>query len=146
MIRPIPELGVGGTASGTARRANAPTAHASFAATLDATMAAQRDVRFSAHALKRLEDRAIQISAGDHGRIRDAVDQLRAKGGRESLLVMERVALVVNVPNRTVITAVPTDELNSSVFTQIDSAVVVGSPAAIAPPTHEPLPQTGRTP
>lgn len=87
-------------------------------------------VRFSAHAQQRLESRDIRLSPEDQARIARAMDQAAAKGARESLLLMDGVALVVSVPNRTVITALGTNEAAETVFTNIDSAVVVpGSPA-----------------
>lgn len=132
MIRTIPSLNGPEASSLRPARPLPPAERGAFAAVLESKLSASRDVRFSAHALKRLEDRAIELTSGDHGRIRDAVDQLGAKGGRESLVLMDRVALVVSVPNRTIITAVATGELNANVFTKIDSAVVVGNPAAAA--------------
>jgi flagellar operon protein len=53
------------------------------------------------------------------------VDKAATKGSRESLLLMENMALVVSVKNRTVITAVDNDKLKENVFTNIDSAVVL---------------------
>jgi flagellar operon protein len=82
-------------------------------------------VRFSAHALQRLEDRGLQFSEEEHQQIVDAVRQIAEKGGRESVLVMDKAALVVSIPNRTVITAVSRDELDNNVFTNIDSVVIV---------------------
>lgn len=145
MIRPILDLSPPSAATAGMMRAAPPPERGTFAAVLETKLAAQREVRFSAHALKRLEDRAIELTTGDHGRIRDAVDQLGAKGGRESLVLMDRVALVVSVPNRTIITAVPTDELNANVFTKIDSAVVVGSNATAASPESQSKLQQGWT-
>jgi flagellar operon protein len=121
-----------GATSPRAARAAPDSPSSAFAEVLKSRLEVRSDVRFSAHALRRLEDRDIHLSDHDQGRIREAVDQLGAKGGRESLVLMDKLALVVSVPNRTVITAVPTDELDSSVFTQIDSALVVGNPAASA--------------
>ena len=94
-------------------------------------------VRFSAHAQERLASRAIAFTPDDHARIEKAVDQAALKGSRESLLLMDKVALVVSVPNRTVITAVGTNEAGNTVFTNIDSAVVVpGSPSSPPNETH----------
>lgn len=103
----------------------APPAPGSAFADVLAQVQAERSVRFSAHALKRLEERHITLSEADHARIARAVDLARAKGARESLLLMDRLALVVSVPNRTVITAVARNELEDAVFTNIDSAVVI---------------------
>ena len=49
---------------------------------------------------------------------------LAAKGARESLVLMDGLALVVSVANRTVITAVGTDRMTDQIFTNIDSAAV----------------------
>ena len=54
----------------------------------------------------------------------EAVDKARNKGGRETLILLGDVALVVSVVNRTVITAIDGDSLKDNVFTQIDSAVI----------------------
>jgi len=97
----------------------------SFADVLSEQLRATQQVRFSAHALQRLSERGIVLTAADHQRIADAVDAAAVKGARESLLLMDRLALVVNVPNRTIITVVPQDETENAVFTNIDSAVVV---------------------
>jgi flagellar operon protein len=53
------------------------------------------------------------------------VDKAEAKGAKESLVLVDDVALVVSVKNRTVITAVDRQHLKENVFTNIDSAVVV---------------------
>lgn len=88
---------------------------------------APRPVRFSAHALQRLADRQIAPTSGEHAQIGRALDKAESKGARESLLLTDRFALVVNVRNRTVITALARQELGDAVFTNIDSAVVVGA-------------------
>ena len=56
------------------------------------------------------------------------MDKVAAKGGRDALVMMDDVAMVVSVKNRTVITALGRDQAKDNVFTNIDSAVV----AAIA--------------
>ncbi|NUM53935.1 MAG: hypothetical protein HUU46_09855 [Candidatus Hydrogenedentes bacterium] len=86
-------------------------------------------VKFSAHATQRLADRRIALTQNDEASIARAVDKAAAKGARETLLLMDKLALVVSVPNRTVITAMSQHELGDTVFTNIDSAVLV-APAA----------------
>ncbi len=97
-----------------------------FSSLLEDELQASGRVRFSAHALKRMDERGIQLTPADQDRLTQALDEAAAKGSRESLLLMDRLALVVHVPSRTVITAVPHSETGNSVFTNIDSAVVVG--------------------
>jgi len=57
--------------------------------------------------------------------INKAVERADEKGIKESLLVMDNLALVVSVKNKTVITAVNSDELKGNVFTNIDGAVII---------------------
>ena len=51
------------------------------------------------------------------------MDRAAQKGARESLVLLDDVALVVSIKNRTVITAVDAANLKENVFTNIDSAV-----------------------
>lgn len=95
----------------------------SFAKILDDKLQ-QSGVKFSAHATKRLEARNITLSAQQLATLEDAVEKARAKGGRETLILLDNVALVVSVANRTVITAMDGENLKDNVFTQIDSAVI----------------------
>lgn len=81
-------------------------------------------LQFSGHAVKRLEDRSIQLQEQDVKRLEEAVERARTKGSKESLVIDGEHAYVVNVQNRTVITAVDQVELRDKVFTKIDSAVL----------------------
>ena len=56
-------------------------------------------------------------------RLKNAVDKAYSKGIKDTLIVMDEVAFVVNVNARTVITAVNQGELKENVFTNIDGAV-----------------------
>lgn len=80
-------------------------------------------VKFSNHALKRLEARNIQLSDNDLSRIQNAVDKAEAKGAKDSLVMMDKTAFIVNIPNKTVVTAMEVAESNENVFTNIDSVV-----------------------
>lgn len=85
----------------------------------------EQPVKFSAHALKRLESRGIALNDEQISRLEEAVNRVDAKGARESLVLMDDVAMVVSVKNRTVITAVDREGLKDNVFTNIDSAVII---------------------
>lgn len=82
-------------------------------------------VKFSAHAQERLRLRSIDLSPADLTRIDQAVRQAAAKGARESLLLSDKAAFVVSVKNMTVITVVDSAHMRDSVFTNIDSAVIL---------------------
>ena len=94
-----------------------------FSALLSEKLSANKDIKISKHAAMRLEARNISLSSEQVERLKTAVDKASGKGVRDSLVVMDDVALVVNVPNRTVITAVNRSELTENVFTNIDGAV-----------------------
>jgi flagellar operon protein len=85
----------------------------------------QTNIKFSAHALKRLESRQISLDNQDMALLKDAVNKVEAKGAKESLILMDQMALVVSIKNRTVITAVDSNNMKENVFTNIDSAVIV---------------------
>jgi len=85
-------------------------------------------VRFSNHALKRLQSRAIDLNSDNVNRLSDAIDKAEKRGGKSSLVVVDDLAFIVNIHNRTVVTALDADQRGEGVFTQIDS-VVFADPA-----------------
>jgi len=96
----------------------------SFGDTLGSVLNKSKEVKFSGHAQERLKTRNIQLDPQQMQRISDAVDRAAGKGARDSLLLVDDLAAVVSVENRTVITVVDNASLNSNVFTNIDSAVI----------------------
>jgi len=80
-------------------------------------------VKFSNHAMKRLESRNIQLSEQDISKIQNAVQKAEAKGSKDSLVMMDKTAFIVNIPNKTVVTAIDVANSAESVFTNIDSVV-----------------------
>lgn len=80
-------------------------------------------IKFSNHAMKRLESRNIQLSETELGKIQDAVSKAELKGSKDSLIMMDKTAFIVNIPNKTVVTAIEVANSNESVFTNIDSVV-----------------------
>ncbi|HET56054.1 MAG TPA: flagellar protein [Ignavibacteria bacterium] len=79
-------------------------------------------LKFSSHASKRLEDRNIVLSSEEMGKINEAVQKAEIKGAVDSLVMVNGNVFIVNIPNKTVITAMPIEN-NASVFTNIDSVV-----------------------
>lgn len=85
----------------------------------------QSGIKFSKHAAMRLNDRNITLSANQNERLENAVREAGNKGVNESLILVDDLAFIVNVPNKTVITAMEQGETNSNVFTNIDGAVIM---------------------
>lgn len=83
------------------------------------------NVRFSAHAQRRLASRGIKVSADDHTAIRRGMDAAAEKGATAAVLLQGDRVFVVNVPNNTVITAHTAEESRAHVYTDINAAVVI---------------------
>ena len=83
------------------------------------------DVRFSRHAAGRLRSRGINLDDDELELLAGAIDRLSARKAKESLLLMGDKAFIVGVERRTVITAMTRKEAVGSIFTNIDSTLVV---------------------
>lgn len=79
-------------------------------------------LRFSRHASERLLSRQINLSSEQIERLNDGTNRARQKGIRESLIIVDDLAFIVNVKNNMVVTAV--GDSDDKVFTNIDGAVV----------------------
>lgn len=97
----------------------------SFRDILAGKVAEDSKLKFSRHALDRLQNRGIMLSGQDLKNLEGAVDQAAQKGSRDSLILMHDLALIVSVVNRTVVTAVDGETRKDNVFTNIDSAVII---------------------
>lgn len=95
----------------------------SFDEVLKGKISETSDIKFSKHAQMRLDTRNIKISDDQKQKISRALDKAEEKGVKDSLVMVDDIALVVSVRNRTVITAVNSNELKENVFTNIDGAV-----------------------
>jgi flagellar operon protein len=109
--------------AGSAKASEQDGVNGSFAQTLSAA-AEDRSLHLSGHALRRLEQRHIDLGPSQLDRLSTAFEQLAGKGGRQSLVMLDSIAYVVHVPSKTVVTAVAPDDDHDSVFTQIDSVAI----------------------
>ena len=82
------------------------------------------ELRFSKHALERLQRRGIELDPATMQRLDEGVARAAGKGSRDSLVLVDGTAFVVSVRNHTVITAVGSEHMKDNVFTNIDSAVI----------------------
>ena len=85
----------------------------------------QSELKFSKHAVNRLSDRNIYLTDAQNVRLENGVKQASEKGITESLVLVDSLAFIVNVPNKTVVTALDQTETNSNIFTNIDGAVII---------------------
>jgi flagellar operon protein len=108
-------------ATGAASPSRAQKTGPAFA---DQLAQATRAVLFSGHATERLAQRGVSLDASQVRRLEHSVTQAAQKGSRSALVLVDRVAMIVAVPERTVVTAMPTDQTGQGIFTNIDAAVV----------------------
>ncbi|MBE5919281.1 TIGR02530 family flagellar biosynthesis protein [Pseudobutyrivibrio sp.] len=83
------------------------------------------ELKFSKHATQRLDDRNIVLSEEQSLRLEEGVQKAQAKGITDSLVLVDTLAFIVNVPNQTVVTAMDQTESEENIFTNIDGAVIV---------------------
>ena len=83
------------------------------------------EVKFSKHASGRLAERNIRLTENQMDRLTEGAKKAGAKGIKESLVIVDQFAFIVNVPNHTVVTAMDQTEADENVFTNIDGAVIM---------------------
>lgn len=83
------------------------------------------ELKFSKHASMRLSDRNISLTSEQNERLQNGVQAASEKGINESLVLVDSLAFIVNVPSKTVVTAMDQTETKSNVFTNIDGAVIM---------------------
>lgn len=88
-------------------------------------LGSDQSLKVSAHAQQRLEQRAISFTETEQQEVENAVQTLAGKGAQDALLLRSDAAFVVNVPSRTIVTALGRQELTQRVFTNIDSAMLL---------------------
>ena len=94
-----------------------------FEKTLASQIQEHQPLTFSAHAMERLQKRNIQLSPQHLEKLNQAVSKLQAKGAKESLVLMDDMALIVGIKHKTVITAMDKASMKGNIITNIDSAI-----------------------
>lgn len=82
-------------------------------------------LKFSNHAIDRMQARGIHFSSEELGKIENAVAKAQAKGAKNSLFLTDNSALIVSVKDKTVVTVMDKTALKDNVFTNIDSTVMI---------------------
>lgn len=82
-------------------------------------------ISLSQHAQKRVEQRSINLDSSEYAKLKQALQSLQNKGGKESLVVTDKAAYIMDVANQKIVTAMNKQELQQNVFTKIDSTVFV---------------------
>lgn len=83
------------------------------------------NLRFSKHAANRLSDRNIELTTAQMERLTNGARKAGEKGIQDSLVIVDELAFIVNIPNKMVVTAMDQTENLDNVFTNIDGAVIM---------------------
>ena len=82
-------------------------------------------VRFSKHAAQRVAERGIEVSDRLMSDLNQAVEEAKAKGARDVVIIGKDGAFIVNVPHNLIVTTMNGNEMKENIFTNIDSAVLL---------------------
>ena len=72
-----------------------------------------KELKISNHAQKRLDQRGFSLEGEDMSNLSQAMDELNDKGSKNSLLFYKDMALIASIDNRTIITALNQNELDT---------------------------------
>lgn len=106
-------------------RSSQPQTCTSFREVLEQEAQKTTELSFSRHAAGRVAERGIEISRTGMERLEEGLRMAREKGLNDTLILMDGSAFIVSAQNGTVITAMPSQELNGRVFTNIDGTVIL---------------------
>lgn len=84
-----------------------------------------RRIALSAHAADRMIRRGVRVDDNTARQLDTAFELASQKGAREALFLLDDMAVIASVPDRTVKTAMDREGMDAGVFTQIDTAVVL---------------------
>lgn len=97
----------------------------SFQEVLQKKVLTDDNLRFSKHASIRLKQRGIDLTDGQLERLMDGTRKAGQKGIKDSLVIVDELAFIVNIPNNTVVTAMDSKDAVENIFTNIDGAVIM---------------------
>ncbi len=115
-VNPVPRTGTPG------RVGQPPASDRSFDEVFDSKL--KEEILVSRHAAARMHRDGIHIDSAQSDRLGRALDEVEDRGGKTSLVLLDDLAMVVNVRQRTLVTVVSGERRGGGVFTDIDSAVI----------------------
>lgn len=82
-------------------------------------------LKISKHAHERLSQRHITISETEWSHIENKVYEASQLGVKDSLVLLNEAALIINTQNNTVITAMDRKEAKTQIFTNINGTIIM---------------------
>jgi flagellar operon protein len=96
-----------------------------FEEVLNHIQSKDEEIRFSKHAVSRMDSRDMKLSSEELDRLKSGFSKANEKGVKDALILMGDKAFIASIKNKTVITTVSKEQLKNNVFTNIDGAVIV---------------------
>ncbi|WIV13947.1 TIGR02530 family flagellar biosynthesis protein [Proteiniborus sp. MB09-C3] len=85
----------------------------------------KQSIKFSKHAVERMQVRDISLDNMEMTRIEEAIDKASKKGVKEALILMDDKAFIASIKNKTIVTSVNKEQLKNNIFTNIDGAIII---------------------
>ena len=82
-------------------------------------------IRFTKHADARLMQRNIRLTDEQMTRLEEGTRKASDKGIKESLVLVDNLAFIVNTDKKMVITAIDQNSSEDNIYTNIDGAVII---------------------
>lgn len=82
-------------------------------------------IKISKHAKQRLKERDIQINDKQWQVVSEKMNEAKAKGVTDSLVILDQAALLVSTKNHTVVTAMDREEASAKIFTNINGTILI---------------------
>ncbi|GAA0461288.1 TIGR02530 family flagellar biosynthesis protein [Alkalibacillus silvisoli] len=83
------------------------------------------NVKVSKHAIKRMEERNIEISEDQWSKIEDKMVEAKQKGITDSAVILPDAVLVASTKNQTIITAMSGEEASDQLLTNINGTIIL---------------------
>jgi len=94
---------------------------------LEISEKAGEGIRISAHARKRIDGREIHFDSKTAQTLDNVLNLARDKGSKNTLAMIDNQAFLLSVRDRTLITAMSNEEMQSRFFTNVDSVYINGA-------------------
>ena len=91
----------------------------------DVKKAVTTQIRFTKHADARLTQRDIRLTDDQMTRLEEGTKKASDKGIKESLVLVDDLAFIVNTDKKMVITAIDQNSSEDNIYTNIDGAVII---------------------
>lgn len=96
-----------------------------FKEILEKVQEKNEEIKFSKHALERMDSRDVKLNLEEVKKIEMAFKKAEEKGVKDAFILLGDKGFIASIENKTVITSITNEELKENIFTNIDGAVIL---------------------